>query len=141
LQQTQLCQKGIAMEKIFDRLLIEFLIPAFLMFISLVLAADAILGKRFDLSNPQHRSALLGNGVLLVGGILFILHPQHVPEFALQPDLSHLALGERTRVFDVPQARHIQGAVLAEDAHMVARLPGSSKEIRTSDQSGEQKGR
>src|SRR5262245_42728326 len=48
------------MEKIFERLLIEFLIPAFLMFFSILLAFDVLLEDSFDLSNRAARMALSG---------------------------------------------------------------------------------
>jgi hypothetical protein len=39
------------MDKIFDRLRVEFLIPAFLMLLFLLLAFDLILGTAFDLEH------------------------------------------------------------------------------------------
>ena len=50
------------MEKIFDRLLIEFLIPAFLMLVCMIFIADVVMGDSFDsksLFKYEHRDFIL----------------------------------------------------------------------------------
>ncbi|HUJ11511.1 MAG TPA: hypothetical protein VL171_15970 [Verrucomicrobiae bacterium] len=59
------------MDKIFDRLLVEFLIPAFLMLLCLVLFVDVVMGNSFNLINPGDRGRLISEGYLLVPGLLF----------------------------------------------------------------------
>ena len=59
------------MEKIFDKLLVEFLIPACLMLLCLLLLADVLFGDSFDLANPDHRKRLTDEGYLLIPALLF----------------------------------------------------------------------
>jgi len=58
------------MGKIFDRLLIEFLIPAVLMLDCLILAVDLLRGSSFNLTCEESRKDLLDNHGLLAAGIL-----------------------------------------------------------------------
>lgn len=59
------------MGKIFDRLFVEFLIPALLMFLCILLVFDIAMGNSFDLINASSRKVLADEPYLLAAGILF----------------------------------------------------------------------
>ena len=58
------------MDKILERVLAEFLIPAFLMFLCMLVAADVLSGTYFDLENPTHRRHVFGNPSLVAAAVL-----------------------------------------------------------------------
>lgn len=58
------------MDKIFERLLIEFLIPALLMFLCILLVIDVVTGSSFDLIKEFNQKRLMNSSIFLIGGIL-----------------------------------------------------------------------
>ena len=58
------------MDKVLERVLVEFLIPAFLMFLCMLVAVDVLSGTSFDLRDAGHRNATFGNPWLVTGVVL-----------------------------------------------------------------------
>ena len=59
------------MEKVFDRLFVEFLIPAFLMLACGLLFLQLLSGGNFDLGRADSRNVFFGNNAFVFGGIVF----------------------------------------------------------------------
>lgn len=59
------------MEKIIDRLLVEFLVPAFLLLLCILIVVDLAFGSSFNLCDETARQTLLKNSYLLIPGLLF----------------------------------------------------------------------